>query len=230
MKPWCRTALVCVFLCSPLGPAAWAQTGLPSMPLGMDLKKAKVGTYGDYELTIGPAPTMKMRLALVGRHGENNIIETILEGGMIDEIGGKITARLLLDPALTPIKMVTQAGDGDPEEMPASQTGTPGDQKMQRPDPKELVGRETVKVKGARIKAQHYRSKTSAGTKDTWFSDEVPPFGLVKMTTHIVTPSGHPQEMKVELVGRGNDAKITITKTPRALDPKVAAEPAAALK
>jgi hypothetical protein len=128
---------------------------------------------------------------------------------------------MVLDKTLTAGKLVMQVGNMDPMDMPATAPGMPGNQKLQKPNPKDLIGKETVKVKAGKMKCQHYRTKTDMGTADMWFSDEAPPLGLVKMEGTVVGPSGTPEKMKMELVARGKDAKAAITKRPVPFDPSV---------
>src|SRR5262245_32466521 len=102
MKTKSRATTVAAFVTFAIsGGDAFGQRG-PPVPLGMDVHKAAVGSYADYEMTVSGAPPMKLRLALVGRDGSNSIVETIAEGGMASMMGGKMVARLVLDKTLSP--------------------------------------------------------------------------------------------------------------------------------
>ena len=71
--------------------------------------------------------------------------------------------------------MVMQIGAGDPMEMPVEMTGS---KPFTKPNPKTLVGSETIKVAAGSFKTKHYRDKTPQGDKiDFWVSESVPPLG-----------------------------------------------------
>ena len=47
---------------------------------------------------------------------------------------------------------------------------------FKRPEAKNLVGEETIKVKAGSFKSKHYREKSPAGDKiDYWVSESAPP-------------------------------------------------------
>ena len=76
-------------------------------------------------------------------------------------------------------KMVMQLGAGDPMDMPVEMSGS---KPFTKPNPKTLVGSETIKVAAGSFKTKHYRDKTPQGDKiDFWVSDSAPPLGLVKV-------------------------------------------------
>ena len=76
-------------------------------------------------------------------------------------------------------KMVMQLGAGDPMDMPVEMSGG---KPFTKPNPKTLVGSETIKVAAGSFKTKHYRDKTPQGDKiDYWVSESVPPLGLVKI-------------------------------------------------
>ena len=146
-----------------------------------------------------------------------------MEGG---HAGGapKMTLQMSLVPNPTtsskPVKrLVMQMGDMDPMEMPLDMPQMP-DQRFEKPDPKKLVGKETIKVAAGSFSTGHYRDKIEQGTIDLWINETIPPLGLVKMT---VTPTagsgGPPAGMVIELTGKGRGAKPAITKEAKPFDP-----------
>jgi hypothetical protein len=51
----------------------------------------------------------------------------------------------------------------------------------------ELVGTESVTVPAGTFTCQHYRSQGNNGTSDVWFSTDITPTGMVKMTSQDTT-------------------------------------------
>jgi hypothetical protein len=220
-----------------LGPAlpALAQMGAPT-PLTLDLGKVPIGSWSEYAMTIaaGGGVTVKSRWALVARDANSNTLEMSAEGPPLEPMGGKMTAKLVLvpDPVKSdhPVKqMVMKLGDRDPMEMPLDMPGMPA-QKFQKPDPKKLVGKESVKVTAGSFKANHYRDVNNGMTIDFWTADTVQPLGLVKLTTQpqpgAQAQGGQPiPSVTLQLTGRGKDARPTITKPAKPFDPAAFAPP-----
>jgi len=200
------------------GAVAFAQTPGqgPPMPIGMDLAKVPAGSWADYSMALGELPPMKMRIALAAKTPTGNSIETIVEGGML-AAAGKMVMHVILGPgADIPVKKVMmQMGSADPMELPVSMTGG---KPFTKPNPKSAVGSETVKVPAGSFKAKHYREKTPEGDKvDYWVSQDVPPFGLVKVEIAQKNPQ-IPGKMIFLLTGMGKDAKPLVTKPPKPFD------------
>jgi hypothetical protein len=125
---------------------------------------------------------------------------------------------------LTVKKVLMQVGSNDPMEMPSELAQ--GNQ-FKRPEAKNLVGEETIKVKAGSFKSKHYREKSPAGDKiDYWVSESAPPLGLVKMHADTTNASaaagaGAPSmgPVTMELVALTKSAKPLITKAPKPFDP-----------
>jgi hypothetical protein len=163
---------------------------------------------------------MKQRFAVVGRDADTHQLEMTTEGG---PLGGN--ARMVLkfvleaDPAKKDRvrKVVMQLGDNQPMELP-QQTGqfSPLNQR------KQLGKAKPLKVAAGTFTAKHYKDKSAANgsVMEVWVSDEVPPFGIVKLM-------GSAEEGKnpftMELVARGDGAKPTVTKPAQAYDQAVLA-------
>jgi len=189
----------------------------PPMPMALDLSKVPVGSWADYTMTMGTLPSMKMRMALVAKSPEANTVETSVEGGMM-AAAGKMVMQMTVAPGMEGAlkKMVMQLGAGDPMVMPVELSGG---KPFTKPNPKNLVGTETIKVAGGSFKTKHYRDKTPQGDKiDFWISESVPPFGVVKIE---VDQKSNPQmkgKMMFELTAMGKDAKPSVTKPPKPFD------------
>lgn len=193
----------------------------PPMTMGMDLKKVPVGSWAEYSVTVGKMPAMKTKMSLVGKGAVSHTVEMAVEGGMMAMAGGSMVMQTEVDADATkesPVKkLVMQMGQNDPMEMPV--TGQQQKQ-FQKPNPKSLVGEETIKVTAGTFKAKHYRDKNPKGdTFNVWISDKAPPFGLVKIEGEQKT--GHPGAdgpVVFELISLGSGAKPTITKKAKPFD------------
>jgi hypothetical protein len=217
--------------------AAFAQGmgGTSTTPMALDLKKVAVGSWSEYSMSLGaPSATttmsMKSRWALVAKDANSNTIEMTAEGKPLERVGGRMVVKTVLVPDPTssekPIKqMIMKMGEADAMEMPLDMPGMPP-QRFQKPDPKKLVGKESLKTPAGTFKASHYRDTTESATVDSWVSDQAPPLGMVKVVTTpkpgVAGPGGQPMfPMTMELVAKGKDAKSIITKPAKPFDPSV---------
>ena len=84
-------------LCVALAPtvASAQQPGQgPPMPIALDLAKVPVGSWADYNMSVGQLAKMKMRMALVGKAPAGTIIETTVDGEMMAQLGGKMVMQV----------------------------------------------------------------------------------------------------------------------------------------
>lgn len=192
--------------------------GMGATPIAVDLKKVPVGAWSAYQVSVGEQKG-KAHWALVDRTSDHVTVEMAMEGGPTQMMGGKMTIQMTLAPdpttAAKPVQKVVMQPEGkDPMIMP-SEAPSP---KFEKPDPKKLVGKETVKVPAGSFPTKHYRSSEDRGVVDMWLTETVSPLGMVKMT---VTPkAGSPvPPVSLELSEQGKDAKSAITKAPKPFDP-----------
>jgi hypothetical protein len=223
MFPLSMTRILAIaLLCVPAVAVAQGPPG-PPLPTGMDMRKAHVGDWSEYTITVTGMPPLKQRFALVARDAATNTVEMISEGGSMGR-GGKVAVKAVLaaDPGKRDrIKqLVMQLGDNDPMEL--RQEGAQKDQ-FAPLDPRKLVGSERLTVAAGTFATKHYRDKKASGdTVDTWVSDEAPPFGLIKLQGSVTQAPGAPSyPVTMELSGKGKGAKATVTKPPRPFDPAV---------
>jgi hypothetical protein len=139
---------------------------------------------------------------------------------MMTAAGGKMVMQAVLAPGGEKDgkteKLIMQIGSNDPMEMPAQLAGQ---KQFTKPDPKTLVGSETVKVAGGSFKAKHFREKTPTGDNvDYWVSDKVPPLGVVKIESEQKSNPAIQGIIKIELAAMGGDAKPSITKPAKPFD------------
>jgi hypothetical protein len=204
-------------------PARAQAPGVPAgMPLVVDLQKVEVGAWAEYKMSMGTI-ALTSRWALVARDAKSNTIELTSKGGPVAK---PVVLRMVLpaDPTSAdrpPKPMVVQFGNDAPMFVPKD---TPS-QKFQRPDDKNLVGNEELKVTAGSFKTAHYREKNTNGTVDIWVSEAVHPLGIVKVLTTPEADKDAPAAMQVppatmELVGTGTGDRPTITKKPQPFDEK----------
>jgi hypothetical protein len=197
--------------------------GVPAgMPLVVDMRTMEVGAWADYAMSMGSI-ALTSRWALVGRDARSNTLEMTTQGGPVAK---PMVLRMVLpaDPtsdAKPPKPLVIQFGGDAPMLAPPD---TPV-QKFQRPDDKNLVGKEDIKVAAGTFKTTHYRDKNAMGTVDIWVNQDVAPLGIVKVLTTPEVDKSAPEAMQVpaatmELAGTGKGAKPKITKKPKPFDAK----------
>jgi hypothetical protein len=90
-----------------------------------------------------------------------------------------------------------------------------------KPDPKTLIGKESVKVPGGSFDAQHYKAEgPRGGIINYWLAKDAGPFGLVKLEW--LRPAGEDDaKVIVELAAKGKGAKAELTKPAKPYDPEV---------
>lgn len=215
-----RTAFAAALLMLLGTSAAFAQgPTAPSIPVGMDLKAVTVGAWSEYAVTAGPMPPLKQRFALVGRDAKSHTLELAHEGGMIAP-GQKVMLRVVVDSkaAAEPSvkQLVMQIGPNDPMDMPLSAGAGQG--QFRKLDPKNLVDKPEITVPAGTFKTRHYREKTEAAELEVWVSDDVPPFGIVKMQGQTKGGPGGSGTVTMELSGRGKGAKPAVLKPAKPFD------------
>jgi hypothetical protein len=204
-------------------PAQAQAPGVPAgMPLVVDMTKIDVGSWAEYKMGMGSISLIS-RWALVARDATSNTLEMTTTGAAVAK---PVVLRMVLpsDPtSSTKLKkpMVVQFGHEDPMLAPPD---TPV-QRFQRPDDKNLVGKEELKVAAGTFQTRHYREKNTMGTVDIWVSESVPPLGVVKVLTTPEVDKSAPEAMQIpaatmELAGTGTGDKPAITKKPKPYDEK----------
>jgi hypothetical protein len=227
-----RRLLVVIVVVVVAGGLPVARSNADSTPLMVDFARAPVGSWAAYTMKVGAAGDVQMntRWAFLGRDAGGNTVELTMEGPAAGSsaIGGKVVTRMLLVPdpigASKPFRqIVMQLGDREPMVIPLDMPGLPA-QKFQNPDPKKMIGRETITVAAGSFAASHYRDVLPDSTVDSWLNDQVPPLGVVKIQStprpDAVGPGGQPMPpVTMELLSHGRDARPAITRTPGRFDP-----------
>jgi hypothetical protein len=199
------------------------------IPVLLELKKIPVGSWAEYTVSHGGRPSRTVRQVLVDRDNTHATVEVILEvrrrmTPRPDSPDRKVT-RMVVDLDLreiAPREIVVQRADADPRALPTA----PGRQRIFKLDPTKSLGSETVAVAAGAFNTQHYRDiSPRGGTTDIWASEQVAPFGLVKMerSPGAKAPARRLALGKVTyaLVRMGTGATASITTPARPLHPSL---------
>jgi hypothetical protein len=196
--------------------------GQGTTPIGTDIGKVPAGAWAEYNITMNDMKG-KMRWALVERTPSSISVELTVEGGLTAMIGGqKVVSKMVLEPDPLkhpkPVKrMMIQMADQAPMELPTSDPRVQA-QKFTRPDPKNLVNKETIKVPGGTFATSHYKETRGASVVEYWVNETALPLGLVKMSG-VPEAGGSGPKVTMELSAKGTDAKAAITKPTKPIDP-----------
>lgn len=198
--------------------------------LGQPLDKVPVGSWSDYTVKRAEGEPRKVRHALVGKEGAAFILES-----STDNQRGRVVTRQVVDADPSKEggvkKTIMQVGDSDPMEMPArtgqgdgdGQRGPRINARFLKPDPKKVVGKETLKIAAGTFQTERYKDELPrGGTVEYWLAKDVFPYGVVKMEyERPAGPEGRGGgKVSVELAARGKDAKPVITKPAKPFDPE----------
>jgi hypothetical protein len=163
---------------------AWGQRMAQPPPMMGEFKPV-VGSGAQYEVNIkGEKSTWTY--SVVGKEsvqGQDGYwLEMRMEGG---KAGGTVMKQLLVMSAGKPDikRMIMQTPGQAPMEMPMTMMGMmKGRGKASSEGMGEKVGTEPVIVPAGTHLCTHYR-KSGAEASEHWISSNVPPYGLVKMTS-----------------------------------------------
>jgi len=177
--------------------------------------KPVVGAWAEYQIKGGgPEGQSKMKVAIVGKEGNSYWYETVTNSQ-----AGRSVMKMLVsgDPndkkGVT--RMIMKHGTEQAMEMPITQQGKKPDK---APEPKGKIvdkGMETITVPAGTFKAQHMQYIHEKEVVDSWASDKVPPYCMVKSSA---------KDFEMVLTGYGTGAKTLITETPKKFEmPKMPA-------
>jgi hypothetical protein len=194
--------MVFVFI---LAQAVFAQWGNGQGPKLRGNFKPVVGAWAEYQMKGGKQPQSKMKVAIVGKEDNSCWYETAT-----DIQGGRNVMKMLVsgDPndqkGVT--RMIMKRGNEQAMEMPIMKQGK---RPAQTSEPKGKVvdkGMETITVPAGTFRAQHMQYQNEKEVVDSWISDKVPPYCMVKSSA---------KDFEMVLTGYGTGAKTAITETPK---------------
>lgn len=209
MKKLMLTA-VGVFVVLGVAVTARAQFGMrqPTLPRGFF--NPVVGGSAVYETTsTQDGQKRDIEFAIVGKESVEGKTGYWLEYGISEKQSGEIIVKALTvvdGTTATVSRVIMQMPGAPPMEMPSqmSRSSVPANIAAQA----EEVGTESVTTPAGTFSCKHYRMKDGSG--DTWVSEKVSPFGVVKNVG---------KDSTMILVKTTSDAKDRITGTPQPFNP-----------
>jgi hypothetical protein len=166
-----------------------------------------VGSWAEYQTKMknqGEAPN-KMKVSIVGKEGSSYWYEMVMQGK------GRMISKVLVsgDPEDTRNvkRMIMKNGNEPAMEMPVMGPANPPQGKPQPPKGKLVdKGMESISVPAGTFQAHHMQYQGPDGVVDSWVSEKVPPYGVVKSQA---------KDFEMVLTGCGTGAKSLITETPK---------------
>ncbi|MBZ5659734.1 MAG: hypothetical protein LAO08_04945 [Acidobacteriia bacterium] len=175
-----------------------------------------VGSGGAYEITAREGKKSQFEITVVGKEIVAGKAAFWVEMAASDtQSGGNDYMKYLIAPndkGMVLANVIMQRSDEDPMKMDinmmaergAAAGAIPSDIRAKA----NLVGTETVTVPAGIFKCKHFRAKD--GSSDTWVSDKVAPYGVVKVQG---------KNDSIILIKVITDAKDHITGAPKEFDP-----------
>jgi hypothetical protein len=215
LKPW-AFAVTCLFV-TVATTSGQLGMGMHQTPMPRGVFSPVVGAGAGYEITTADGRKTNIEFAIVGKETVNGQDAYWMEW-TANTMGGDIIMKVLTIPGntATTTRVIMQMAGRPPMEMPqqmASRTGGPS-------VPSDIhtvadeVGSESVTVPAGTFPCEHYRMKDGSG--DTWVSQKVSPFGVVKY-------QGKDSTMVLTKVI--TDAKDKIVGTPQPFNPMQMMQP-----
>ncbi len=165
-----------------------------------------VGGWSEYQMTTKGDSSSKMKLAVVGKEGNDYWYETVFEGKQ----EGKMISKMLVSgnpgDKKNMKRMIIKSGNDPAMEMPIQMMQQSS---SQPPEPKGKVvdkGTETIKVPAGTFTCQHMQYQDGERVVDAWVAKNISPYGMVKSQS---------KEIEMVLLGYGTGAKTLITETPK---------------
>ncbi len=198
-----------VFLALLLASSAQAQLGRSAAPRFYTEFKPVVGGWAEYQMTTkGEAPT-KMKMAIVGKEGDDYWYETVFEVKQ----EGKMISKMLVsgNPGDTKNvkRMIFKSGNEPAMEMPVGMMQRGAQQAPESKGKTVDKGPENVKVPAGTFTCQHVQYQDGNIVVDSWVAKNVSPYGMVKSQS---------DKFEMVLLGFGTGAKTLITETPQTFD------------
>jgi len=160
--------------------AAGAQMGMRQTQLPRGVFRPVVGQGALYEKADSGSPKRNLEFDVVGKDSVSGKDAYWLEFNIPDTPMGEVVSKIqvVVDNGVTyTARTIVQMAGNPPMEMPAAMSS-----KAQTPveikDKADDLGSESVTTPAGTFSCEHYRAKDGSG--DSWVSDKVTPFGLVK--------------------------------------------------
>jgi hypothetical protein len=176
---WCLSLLITTATASAQMAMGMRQRSLPS-----GLFNPVVGSGAAYDIQPASGPKTAIEYAIVGKESvdgkDGYWMEWTTNGGPM----GEMVMKVLIVPdggATATQRVIMQMPGRPPMEMPAQMSHMNGGNTTAPSDIRSLaedVGTESITTPAGTFACEHYRMKDGSG--DTWVSQKVAPFGVVK--------------------------------------------------
>jgi hypothetical protein len=156
--------------------------GMHQSPIPHGVFNPVVGSGAAYDITTSEGRHMNVEFAIVGKETVNGKDAYWMEWTVPGMGGGDMIMKTLTvvgDSTVTS-RTIMQLAGRPPMEMPQQMTGRMGNQSVPSDirSVAEDVGSESITVPAGTFSCEHYRMKDGSG--DSWVSNKVAPFGVVK--------------------------------------------------
>jgi len=199
--------VVSVLLVACLVQPSNAQMGKGSGPKFYGDFKPVIGAWAEYQITEKGGRTYKMKIAVVGKEGNNYWYETVIDTKREGQMISKMLVSGSPDATGNVKKMIFKNGSEPAMELPVQMMKMSADAGRGEAKGKFTEkGMESIKVPAGTFNAQHMQYQDGPAVVDTWMQKDVAPYGMVKSVS---------KESEMVLVGYGTGAKTLITETPQ---------------
>jgi hypothetical protein len=208
MRTLSRFAVVCACGLAVLAPGARGQMGMrPQMPMG--IFTPTIGAGGVYDETAQDGTKTSIEYDLIGKESVNGRDGYWLEFTTNQRMGQMVMKMLIVPGSDQPTThLIMQMGKNPPMDMTQmAQRGNSAKPNYDVRNGGQDLGKESVTVPAGTFSCEHYRTASGG---DTWVSNQIPPFGMVKSVTNGTT---------LVLTKVVSDAKDKITGTPVPFNP-----------
>ena len=184
---------------------AEAQFGQSHGPSFYGEFKPVAGGWSEYQMSSEREGTTKIKVAIVGKEGNDYWYETVMDGGKQGYTIMKMLVSGNPEDQKNIKRMIVKQGNEPAMEMPVQMMQQSS--KAQGQSGKVIdKGTETIKVPAGTFKTQHTQYQDAEGVVDTWMYKDVSPYGMIKSQS---------KGTEMVLIGYGTGAKTLITETPQ---------------
>ena len=189
--------------------SAHAQFGKSAAPRFYTEFKPVVGAWAEYQTTTKGEGPAKMKMAIVGKEGDDYWYETVFEGKKEERMISKMLVSGNPGDRKNVKRMIFKSGNEPAMEMPVGMMQRGSQQPMESKGKTVDKGTESIKVPAGSFTCQHMQYQDGDILVDSWVAKNVSPYGLVKSQS---------DKFEMVLLGFGTGAKTLITETPQTFE------------
>ncbi len=182
----------------------YAQFGKSRGPKFYSEFKPVVGGWSEYQVTSKGEQPSKMKIAIVGKEGDDYWYETVME----TKKEGRMVSKMLVsgnpEDQNSVKRIIFKMGEQPAMEMPVQMTQ--GSKEQAQSGKTVDKGIESIKVPAGNFTTHHMQYQDGETVVDSWVQKDIFPYGMVKSQS---------KEFEMVLLGYGTGAKTLITETPQ---------------